>query len=351
MRRKTPRRGPRTPLCLLFAFALTALSTDRARAADCVTPAGLSPCFDANALWLPAGATRFISLPDTRSTAVGRPSLGFSSELLHSPVLLHASSPDSDGRDIHLLDFALDSSLFAALGLIQDLELSVVAPFRVYQAGAGVGSVTSQAAPEITHTAVRDPRLGLAYSLDETLHARGLGLRLGLDASLPLGNEQVFSGERSFVVLPSMTVSFQRSVLRTSASFGLRVRRPVDFGGVRLGNQAFLALGLGVELLAPGILFVGVEAFGSPPLADNRANTAGPLVSESSLFPAEWLGSVHSSFGTADWTLGLGAGTGIPLSSETRTTSSGSSTTHFLGLTTPDFRSLLVLRYALSTPL
>ncbi|MEO6600051.1 MAG: hypothetical protein ABIQ16_09285 [Polyangiaceae bacterium] len=337
------------PLCLLFAFAF-ALRAEEARAADCATPAGLSPCFDANSLWLPAGATRFMALPDTRSTAVRRPSFGVSSELVHRPVLLHASSPDSEGRDIHLVDFVLDSSLFAALGLIQDLELSLVAPFRVYQDGAGVGSLTSQAATEINHTAMRDPRIGLAYSLDETLRARGLGLRLGLDASLPLGNEQVFSGERSLVILPSVTVGFQRSVLRASASLGLRLRRPVDFGGVRLGNQAFLALGVGVEVLAPGVLFVGIEAFGSPPLADSRAHTASPLVGELKLFPAEFLGSVHSSFGTAHWTLGLGAGTGIPLSSETRSIASGSSTTHFLGLTTPDFRSLLVLRYALSMP-
>jgi OOP family OmpA-OmpF porin len=291
-----------------------------------------------------------MALPDTRVTAVRRPSLGFSSELLHRPVLLHAASPDAEGRDVHVLEFAGDSSLFAAFGLIRDLELSVVAPLRVYQNGAGVGGVASQADPGITHTALRDPRIGLAYSLDETLHARGLGLRLGLDASLPLGNEQVFSGERSFVIVPSATFGFQRSVLRVSASVGLRFRRAVDFGGVRVGNQAFLALGVGAEVLAPGLLFIGVEAFGSPPLADNRAATAGPLVTEVNLFPAEWLASVHSTFGTANWALGLGAGTGIPLSSETRATSNGPSTAHFLGATTPDFRSLLVLRYTLSAP-
>jgi hypothetical protein len=248
---------------------------------------------------------------------------------------------------VRVVGFALDASLYAAFGVLRDVELNLVAPLRLYQDGAGVGGASSQTAPEITHSALRDPRIGLAYSLDDTLHAAGLGLRLALDASVPLGNEQVFAGERSFVAVPSVTFAFRHSLLRSSASFGLRLRRAVDFGGVRLGNQAFIALGAGVELLAPELLFVAVEAFGSPALASNRADTAGPLVSEVRLFPAEWLASVRSSFGTANWSLALGAGTGIPLSSETRRSPNGPSTSHFLGVTTPDFRSLLVLRYAL----
>ncbi|MET0792924.1 MAG: hypothetical protein ABW061_15495 [Polyangiaceae bacterium] len=291
-----------------------------------------------------------MSLPDTRSTPVRRPTFGWALELLHRPVVLHASSPDPQGRDVHVLDFAVDSSLFAAFGLVQDLELSGVLPFRVYQEGAGVGGVASQAAPEISHTALRDPRIGVAYSLDETLNVRGLGLRLALDTSLPLGNGQVFSGERSLLALPVVSLAFQRSAFRSSASIGLRMRRAVDFGGVRLGNQAFIALGVGVEFLTPGLLFFGVEAFGSPSLANNRSASASPLVTDVQLFPAEWLATLHSTLGTTSFAFSLGAGSGIPLSSETRTSSSGPSTSHFLGLTTPDFRSLLVVRYTLSAP-
>ncbi len=249
-----------------------------------------------------------------------------------------------------MLDVAVDASLFAALGVLPNLELSLVAPLRLYQSGAGVGAVTAQAAPAISQTAIRDPRLGLGYSLDDALDVRGVGLRLGLDVSMPLGNEQVFSGERSVVALPSATLGFQRSRLKTSASVGLRLRRAIDFGGVRLGDQAFIALGVGLEVLAPGLLFVSVEAFGSPPLSDNRAGSAGPRVSDVTLFPAEWLASVHSSLGTANWALGLGAGSGIPLSNETRQSASGTTTSRFLGLTTADFRSLLVLRYTLNAP-
>lgn len=336
------------PRCVLPALLLTAFSTAPARASECVTPAGLSPCFDANTLWLAANSDHFMALPDTAVTAVRRPRFAFSSEVLHRPVRLHAVSPDPEGRDVRVVDGAFDASLFAAVGLLRDLELSLVAPIRVYANGAGLGGVTSQAAPEITHSAVRDPRLAFAYSLDEALNTPSLGLRLGLDASLPLGNEQAFAGERSFVLMPRATLGFERGRLRTSVSVGLRLRRAVDFGGVRLGNQGFVALGIGADILAPGLLFVSLEAFGSPALADNRAPSAGPLVTDVSLFPAEWLAAVHSSFGSGDWSLGLGAGTGIPLSSETRATSSGPSTQRFLGVTTPDFRSVLTLDYRLN---
>jgi OOP family OmpA-OmpF porin len=332
------------------AFLVAFLSSNSGQAVECVTPAGLSPCFDANALWLPAGSSHFMALPDTPTTAIRQPRFGFSSELLHRPVRLHALSPDAPGRDVQVVDFAFDSSLFVAVGVLQNVDVSLALPVRVYEQGAGLGGVASQAAPEITRSALRDPRFGFGYSLDHTLNTRGLGLRLGLDVTFPLGNEQVFSGERSFVMVPQATFGFQRGRLRSTLGVGLRLRRAVDFGGVHLGNQGFIALGIGAEVLDPGLLFVSIEAFGLPPLVDNRAASAGPLVTEVRLFPAEWLASVHSSLGTGNWSLGLGAGTGIPLSSETRATANGPNTQHFLGLTTPEFRSALVLSYTVNAP-
>jgi OOP family OmpA-OmpF porin len=349
VRRTSPRRGFRTPFltALALTLGLAVVPTRLARAAACSSPAGLSPCFDGNALWLPAGSPKFSILPDTRATAVRRPSFALASEVLHHPVLLHAASPDPSGRDVRVLDFALDTTLLASAGVFQDLELSLAAPLRVYQTGAGVAGVTSQSAPPIERTALRDPRIGVAYSLDDALGARGMGLRLSLDASLPLGDERVFAGERSFVAVPSATFGYQRAALRVSASLGVRLRRAVDFGGVRLGNQGVLALGAGLELLDPGLLFISLEAFASPPLSDNRAPSAAPPVSSVTVFPAEWLLGLHSSLGTTHWSLTLAGGGGIPLSRETHDTAAGASTSHFLGVTTPDFRGLLVARYTL----
>jgi hypothetical protein len=324
-----------------------ALATTPASAGECAANAALSACFDANSLWLPAGRASFVSFPDTRVNGVGQASFGIASEWLHRPVVLHVESPDRDGRDVHVVDTALDASFFLAFGVWKRLELSLAAPTRLYQSGAGAGGVSSQSAGPLDRNAVRNPRLGVGYSLDDALATPGLGVRLAVDVQLPLANDSPFAGERSLVAMPSLAIAFQSGPLRLGASLGVRLRDSLDVAGVRLGSQGFAALGVGLELLDAGRLFIGLEAFGLPSLVSSRAATANSAVSSETLFPAEWLISVHSSFAKqGSWTLGLAAGSGIPLSSETRETSAGASTAHFMGLTTPDFRSLLVLRFA-----
>ncbi|HEY3256755.1 MAG TPA: hypothetical protein VGJ91_22520, partial [Polyangiaceae bacterium] len=272
---------------------------------------------------------------------------GVASELLHQPLVLHAASPDPEGREIQVLESALDVSYFLALGLPRNFEASLLASMRVHQSGAGVGGIESQSAPPLTRNAVRDPRVGVAYSLDRALAVRGFGLRLALDASLPLGDRAAFANERSFVVMPNATFGFRHEALELRAELGARLRQAVDFGGVTLGNQGFLALGVAVELLHSDWLSLSAEAFGLPALSDSRGSAASPLVSAVRLFPAEWLAGVHSSLGSGGtWRVSLAAGSGIPLSSETRTSSDGPHTSYFLGMTTPDFRSLLVVRFA-----
>ena len=96
------------------------------------------------------------------------------------------------------------------------------------------------------------------------------------------------------------------------AELGVRLRQPLDFAGFYLGNQGFFAFGVALDLLQPDWLSVARRCSGCLPLSDNRGSAASPLVSEARLFPAEWLASLHSSFGSrGPWRLSLGAGSGI----------------------------------------
>lgn len=338
---------PPNPWFLGALLSASALSARPVSAAGCASNATLSACFDANSLWLPAGKASFISLPDTPVTGVGQMSFGVASEWLHRPVVLHVDSPDTGGRDVHVVDSALDASFFLAFGVAKDLELNLAAPLRLYQVGAGAGGLDSQSAPALERNAVLNPRVGLGYSLDDALALSGFGLRLALDASLPLANAQEFAGERSVVAMPSASASLSVGLLRVQASVGVRLRRGLDFGGIHLGTQGFAAFGIGLELLDRGQLFVGLEAFALPPLSHSRATLSDSVATTETFLPAEWLASVHSCFEKhGSWSLGVAAGTGIPLSSETRDSPEGPTTSHFVGVTAPDFRSLLVLRFA-----
>jgi hypothetical protein len=331
--------------CALFT-TLYSLISPPARADTCSSTTGLTPCFDANSLWLPAGRTTFVSLPSTRVNAVGQLNLGFATELLHGPVLLHVASPDSAGRDVHVVDDALDASLFFAIGALRNLELSVVLPTRLYQNGAGAGGVSSQSAPSVEQSALRDPRLGVAYSFDQVLAHPGLGLRAALDASLPLGDKAAFAGERSVVLMPTATFGWQSGRVALRSSLGARLRSAVDFGDVRLGNEAFVGLGVSVDALSPGLLSFSLEGYGLPPLTSSRANTANASLTEVTLFPAEWLVAAQTSFSAlSEWSLSGSFGTGIPVSSETRSAGSASSTSYFLGVTEPAWRTILTVRF------
>jgi hypothetical protein len=328
-----------------------ALTSRAAQASGCASNPAFSTCFDANSLWLPAGHASFMSLPDTQVSAVRQVSLGIAIELLHRPVTLHVASPDSDGRDVHAIDAALDASFFMGIGVWKNLELTLAAPMRLYETGTGAAGVTSQNAPPIERNAVRDPRVGLGYSLDNAIAIHGLGLRVAVDGSIPLADDSELAGEGSVVVMPNAALGLQAGPLKLGVSLGARLRHAQDFGDVRLGNQGFVALGLGVDLLDPGLLFLSLEAFGLPSLGSARAPAASAAVTAETLVPAEWLASIHSSFlENGSWTLSLAGGTGIPFSSETRQTMNGTSTTHFIGLSSPDFRALLALRFAPPAP-
>ena len=336
----------RPGFCALFSVLCTLL-TAPARAESCASGVSLAPCFDANSLWLPAGPAAFMTLPDTRVSAPRKMNFGIATELLRAPVVAHVASPDSSGRDVQIVDYAFDASLFAAVGVLDNLQLSLTLPTRLYQRGAGAGGVTSQSAPPVEQTALRDPRLGAAYSLDDALARTGIGLRLALDVSLPLGNEAAFSGERSVVVQPSATTGWQSPRFALRASVGARLRSATDFGDVRLGNEGFLALGAGVDVLDPGLLFLSLEGWALPPLGGSRAPTANAAVSGVSLLPAEWLFAVRSSFRPdSEWSLSAAFGTGLPVSSETRRSPAGESTSYFLGMTEPEWRTLLAVRFA-----
>jgi hypothetical protein len=125
------------------------------------------------------------------------------------------------------------------------------------------------------------------------------------------------------------------------------MRRSVEFGDVRLGSEALIALGIGVDLFDPGLLFLSLEGFALPPLGSSRTSTANGAITSVTWLPAEWCFAARTSFAQgSEWSLAGSFGTGLPLSSETRSTFTGTDTSHFLALTEPEWHSVLYVRFA-----
>ncbi len=309
--------------------------------------AGLSlPCgalaTDAEPLWLPPDAGPFTLLPSTDATPPRRLGFEVALTLRLRPALLQAPAPNREGRTVNALRLATDGAMAWSLGLGYGLEVQGATSLGLSQRGAGIKGVTSQDAPPLPSTATHDPRLGLAYAFGAPVSSFGAKLRLEL--KLPLGDADALNGEAGLVASPSLAVGWRPSHVDRPASgqalappgpmatleVGARLRSQKDFFGARIGNQAFVAFGLGYALLRPRLTFT-LEAYALPGLGGGA--TAAYL-------PSEWLSSVAFSPTTEpELSFGLAGGAGIPLSSD----SSGES---YAAFGVPALRAHVFARFA-----
>jgi len=340
---------PRTALSLLLAIALATVALPAA-ADPCKPDNGLSSCIDANALWMAPEGGRFVSIPHSRTLAPERFTFGVGASYLSRPIVLKAPSPDPEGREIRVVDNAVDATLLWAYGATRRLELGAALPMVLYQTGAGTAGLTSQSAPPVARSAARDPRLDAAYALiDRKLDGTSrIAAKARLALGLPFGDEQSFAGDRSFVLSPSLVSSVTLGRFYAAGSVGLRLRKTSALAGARLGSGLWGALGAGVDILPRGLLSFGAEAWTLPTLvSQDHTLPNGTRVQKGVLAPAEWLTSFSSSpLASGELTLQAGGGMGIPLSNEQRVAPDGTtSTEHFAGITTPRFRVVLIVRY------
>jgi OmpA-OmpF porin, OOP family len=333
-----------TGLTLLVA---TAGMERQARADGCDPPSGVSPCIDANSLWLPAGDASFFSVAPALPTPEASLSLGLALGFLDRPVRLRAPSPDPEGREINVVKDSLDAALLASYGLTERLELTLALPMALYQRGAGVQGFTSQSAPPLSTTVFRDPRLGAGLSVIEH-RPLGFSGKARVELSFPIGGEQNLAGGRTFAFAPSFTLELVRGRFRLASEVGFRLRGVSEIAGTRVGSEATLALGVGFDVLRDSLLSVALESWILPSLlSQERDLPDGTRVRNVVLAPSEWLLSVRS-MPVPGLAFQLGGGTALPLSSERRIFADGTSDVDsFAGVTSARWRIVLVARYAL----
>jgi hypothetical protein len=333
------------------ALSVAALSygVTRAAAASCSPDTRQSTCFDSDALWIPAGASRFVGISSPRAPARGVLVVGADVTALRRPVVLSTRAPDPAGRDVPVVKDVIDVQLGAAYAPVRRVELSLVVPFAVARSGTGLAGVTSQSGPGIG-PAFRDLRLGAGYTLlDVTLPDAPVSVAVmpRMDVTLPTGDQDAFAGERGVVFAPRVAGGVTLGRFFVESELGARLRRTVEIGGARLGSEVTASLGIGFDAASHGWLSIGLESWlrASLESQDRGERAEVGSVQDGTLLPAEWMLSVQSRF--ADFALRAGAGTAIPLSTEKRQDDTGNeSTTHLGGVTAPDFRAVFSLRYS-----
>jgi hypothetical protein len=309
---------------LFSVIASSAVSSLLAHPAFAECGARTAPCVDAEPFWQSPAAVRLNAVSDTGALPAGKLALGTSFTYRLRPAVLNVPAPNQEGRDVNLIKDALSWSLTARLGIGKRLELTALAA-GLSQRGAGIKGVTSQAAPAIDSPSLQDPRVGFGYSLNTS--SPHLRAKLRFEAKLPLGNAEAFAGERSFVASPSIALSTKLGGLFGGVELGARLRRPSNLFGLRVGGHALFAAGGGYELARPRLSFA-LELYLLPSLIDSGSYR---------YLPAEWLLTTRFAprlFG--NFSLGVGGGGGLPLSSDL-----GGA---LLGFGVPSFRGLFYVR-------
>ncbi len=334
-------RSRRSVGCGALVLASLALAAPlRAEPDPCSLRATLSPCFDADPVWLASGPSRFLTLPSPRALDAGALSLLAGAGVSVKPVTLVVPSPHPDGRVVPVLDLTSTITLAARYGLGRGIDVHAALPLVPYQSGTGVEGVTSQRAVRVRAVTLRDPRLGFSTAIlgREPHAALGLGTRLEL--TLPLGEAGALAGASGPTLAPAVAAELDVGRVALGLDLGLRLRRAVSFASVREGSELVAALGVGVSLLERPGLALALESFLRAPLASPPIGSGGDRN-----LPAEWLASVRfrPSPDTA-WSAELGAGSGLPLSRARPDRDSGPT----LGVTAPRFRALAAFRYELA---
>jgi hypothetical protein len=305
----------------------------------CASAATVSPCFDADPWWIPTGPTPFAGVPSARTLPAKSLSLVVGAGVSVEPVVLVTASPHPEGQRIDVVEATSTLTLGARYGLGRGVDIGLAVPFVPYQTGSGAESVTSQAGQSLDPVALRDPRVGFAALLLGRSPGAPLLLTMHLGTALPLGDAGALAGAAGFTVAPGFTGELSYGRLDAALDLGVRLMPAVSFASVREGSYAVIALGVSVTALQAPKLAFAVEGTLRPSLVDPPARAA----TDSLDLPAEWLASARLE-PAPRWSLLLGAGSGLPLSTAR---SPGSSTEHVFGVTAPSFRGVFTARYTL----
>ena len=227
-----------------------------------------------------------------------RPAIGLTLDWAHDPLVVY----DADGDEVAAV---VENQLYAHLGgglrLWDRVRLAVNLPIALWQSGED-GTVDGTTFSSSGDTALGDLRIGADVRLVGA-YREPISLALGLQAHLPTGDREAFTGDGSVRLAPRLLVAGEIARFAYSARLGF-VFRPQDdgLGAVATGHELQFTATAGVRVLADGALLLGPELWGTTVVAHGAAF-------DKETTPFELLLGAHLRAG--DYRLGLGVGPGL----------------------------------------
>ena len=226
-----------------------------------------------------------------------RPALGLTLDWAHDPLVVYDASGDQTAAIV-------ENQLYAHLGggirLWDRVRFAANLPIALWQSGE-TGTLDGEMLSSTNDTALGDLRLAADVRLLGN-YREVVSLALGLQAHLPTGDRESFTGDGKVRLVPHALVAGEIASFAYSAKLGFVYRAQDDtVGQVPTGSELQFVVTAGVRLLQDALL-VGPELWGTTVVvhgaAFDRATT-----------PFELLFGGHYRAG--DYRFGLGIGPGL----------------------------------------
>ncbi len=214
------------------------------------------------------------------------------------PLIVATLQDGSYRRTEVIADHRVVGDLYASMGLLGRLEMSVALPVGLHQEGPGLNG------GELTAAGIGDVRLGVKVVLVDP-GAGGFGAALTPQVSFPSGDPGDLRGDGFLTVSPALAVGHIGRRHRVAAEAGVTLREGGRVRNLEVGQQVFYRAGVG-WFLAPR-LEVLAELAGLSAAQGLFKDEGDGLADES---PLEALGSARISV-TGDLHMTVGGGAGM----------------------------------------
>lgn len=227
-----------------------------------------------------------------------RPAFGLTLDWAHEPLVVYDANGDEQSA-------VVENQLYAHVGgglrLWDRVRVALNLPIALWQSGED-GVLNGTALSASGDAALGDLRLGADVRLVGE-YRQPFSLALGLQAYLPTGDREAFTGDGKVRVAPRVLAAGEIASFAYSLELGF-VFRPSDddADSVQLGNELAFTATAGLRLLDHGRLLIGPELWGTTVVE-------GGAAFEKEATPFELVLGAHLR--VSDWLLGLGIGPGL----------------------------------------
>jgi hypothetical protein len=260
-----------------LALAVATAAGGAAFAQGTAEPLGDGEGVDSQLRWAAPGPSNFPTLASADILGHKGVSFGAVFDYYRRPLALDIRHSDGTSDTSWVVEYAATADFTWAFGIADWVQLGVVLPVVLDQAGVGATPLMPLGVDDSTYklasSALKDMRFDAKVRFvggrAETPETRGFGLALDLAMAVPTGDELNFAGDEGFVFAPNLILDLHRCPISAALNLGARLRTEQSkLADLTVGHQMTGGLGITGHLLdrrmllsAEGVLVAEMDGF------------------------------------------------------------------------------------------